>query len=236
MNAGPLPPGHWVNGPEGGGRAVGEACHILDLFAYLTGAPACEVTATAIRSSVADCSGDENFVATLRYGDGSVCTLLYTALGARDFPKEAMEIYADGRVVTLDDYRALEIHGGKGGGLRTTRSRTRGAGRRGTGSVPRVRDRERPGAHDGGRDGRGVGAELRDPGPDRARTGRGTRDGRFAEGARSRMSAAFDDKREAIEQWTQDRSDSRARKGWKSGPKRSTNGWMQTGPATTAPG
>jgi hypothetical protein len=30
-----------------------------------------------------------------------------------------MEIYADGRVVTLDDYRALEIHGGKGGGLRT---------------------------------------------------------------------------------------------------------------------
>ena len=120
MNAGPLPPGHWVNGPEGGGRAVGEACHILDLFAYLTGAPACEVTATAIRSSAADCSGDENFVATLRYGDGSVCTLLYTALGARDFPKEAMEIYADGRVVTLDDYRALEIHGGKGGGLRTT--------------------------------------------------------------------------------------------------------------------
>ncbi len=59
-------------------------------------------------------------MATLRYGDGSVCTLLYTALGARDFPKEAMEIYADGRVVTLDDYRALEIHGGKGGGLRTT--------------------------------------------------------------------------------------------------------------------
>jgi predicted dehydrogenase/threonine dehydrogenase-like Zn-dependent dehydrogenase len=119
MNAGPLPPDHWVNGPEGGGRAVGEACHILDLFAYLTGAPAAEVTATAMRSSAADCSGDENFVATLRYGDGSVCTLLYTALGAREFPKEAMEIYADGRVVTLDDYRALEIHGGKGAGMRT---------------------------------------------------------------------------------------------------------------------
>ena len=119
MNAGPLPPDHWVNGPEGGGRIVGEACHILDLFAYLIGAPVADVTATAIRSSAADCSGDENFVATLRYGDGSVCTLLYTALGARDFPKEAMEIYADGTVVTLDDYRALEVHGGKGAGMRT---------------------------------------------------------------------------------------------------------------------
>jgi predicted dehydrogenase/threonine dehydrogenase-like Zn-dependent dehydrogenase len=119
MNAGQLPPGHWVHGPEGGGRAVGEACHILDLFAYLVGAPCVEVNATAIRSSAADCRGDENFVATLRYGDGSVGTLLYTALGAREFPKEAMEIYADGKVVTLDDYHALEIHGAKIPGLRT---------------------------------------------------------------------------------------------------------------------
>lgn len=119
MNAGALPPGHWVHGPEGGGRAVGEACHILDLFAFLIGAPCVEVSATAIRSSTADCRGDENFVATLRYQDGSVCTLLYTALGAREFPKEAMEIYTDGKVVTLDDYRALEIHGAKTPGLRT---------------------------------------------------------------------------------------------------------------------
>jgi predicted dehydrogenase/threonine dehydrogenase-like Zn-dependent dehydrogenase len=120
MNAGPLPPNHWVNGPEGGGRAVGEACHILDLFRYLTGAPAEEVTATAVRSHTALYRADENFVATVRYRDGSVCTLLYTALGARDFPKEAMEIYVDGKVVTLEDYRSLEIYGAKGAGMRTT--------------------------------------------------------------------------------------------------------------------
>ncbi|MBI2115532.1 MAG: bi-domain-containing oxidoreductase [candidate division NC10 bacterium] len=120
MNAGPLPPDHWVNGPEGGGRAVGEACHILDLFRSLTGSPAEGVTATPIRPQSAACRADENFVATLRYRDGSVCTLMYTALGARDFPKEAMEIYADGKVLALDDYRSLEIHGGKGAGLRTS--------------------------------------------------------------------------------------------------------------------
>jgi predicted dehydrogenase/threonine dehydrogenase-like Zn-dependent dehydrogenase len=119
MNAGPLPAGHWVNGPEGGGRIVGEACHILDLFAFLTGAPLESATATGIRSPRPGCRDEENFVATLRYRDGSVCTLLYTALGTRDFPKEAMEIYVDGKVVTLDDYRALELHGGKGAGVRT---------------------------------------------------------------------------------------------------------------------
>jgi predicted dehydrogenase len=78
------------------------------------------VTATAIRPRSAACRAEENFVATLRYRDGSVCTLVYTALGARDFPKEAMEIYVDGTVLTLNDYRSLEIHGGKGAGLRTT--------------------------------------------------------------------------------------------------------------------
>jgi len=31
-----------------------------------------------------------------------------------------MEVYADGRVLVVNDYRSLEIYGGKGPGLRTT--------------------------------------------------------------------------------------------------------------------
>jgi predicted dehydrogenase/threonine dehydrogenase-like Zn-dependent dehydrogenase len=120
MNAGPLPPGHWVNSPEGGGRAVGEGCHVLDLFRFLSGVPAEGVTATAIRAHSPLYRADENFVATVQFRDGSVCTLLYTALGSRDFPKEAMEVYADGTVLVLDDYRSLEVYGLKGTGLRTT--------------------------------------------------------------------------------------------------------------------
>ena len=119
MNAGSLPPGHWVNGPEGGGRAVGEACHILDLFGFLTGAPAERLTATAIHPTSPVCRGDENFAATVRYRDGSVCSLLYTALGAREFPKEEAEIYVDGKTLVVDDYRALEIHGGTEAGVRS---------------------------------------------------------------------------------------------------------------------
>lgn len=119
MNAGPLPPEHWVHGPEGGGRAVGEACHILDLFGYLTGTRAEAVTATAIRPRSRACFAEDNFVATLRYRDGSVGTLLYTALGARDFPKEEMEIYADGKVLAVDEYRSLEIYGAKDSGVQT---------------------------------------------------------------------------------------------------------------------
>ena len=120
MNAGSLPAGHWVNGPEGGGRAVGEGCHILDLFRFLTGVPALGLSATAVRGASGAFLPDENFVATLRYSDGSVCSLLYTPLGAREFPKEAMEIYVDGKVLVLNDYRSLEVYGSKTQGLRTT--------------------------------------------------------------------------------------------------------------------
>ena len=38
MNAGYIAPDHWVHGAEGGGRNIGEACHIYDLFGALTGA------------------------------------------------------------------------------------------------------------------------------------------------------------------------------------------------------
>jgi hypothetical protein len=40
-----------------------------------------------------------------------VATLLYTALGASDLPKESVEVYADGKILVIDDYRALRVYG-----------------------------------------------------------------------------------------------------------------------------
>ena len=39
LNAGYIPLAHWVHGPEGGGRNIGEACHMYDCFAFLADAP-----------------------------------------------------------------------------------------------------------------------------------------------------------------------------------------------------
>jgi len=117
MNAGPLPPDHWVHGPEGGGRIIGEACHIFDLFRFLTGARAGEISAHAIHPRTAAARARENFTATIRFTDGSVCTLLYSALGAQDIPKEYAEVYADGAAYVLDDYRTLTVHGRRAPGI-----------------------------------------------------------------------------------------------------------------------
>jgi predicted dehydrogenase len=112
MNAGYIPLDHWVHGAEGGGRNIGEACHVYDVFDSLTGAAVDRVTAASITPSHRLAAND-NFSATVSYEDGSICTLVYTALGAKEHPKERMEVYADGRVLTLDDYRSLIWSGRK---------------------------------------------------------------------------------------------------------------------------
>ena len=111
MNAGYLPPDHWTQTEEGGGRIIGEACHIFDLFQYLIDAPVVEVSATAINPQSEHVLAGDNVSMTLRYADGSVATLLYTALGSPDFGKEYMELYVDGKVLVLDDYKTMKVHG-----------------------------------------------------------------------------------------------------------------------------
>ncbi|MBL8470186.1 MAG: bi-domain-containing oxidoreductase [Rhodocyclaceae bacterium] len=112
MNAGYIPAEHWVHGPEGGGRNIGEACHVYDAFNFLTGGAAVEqVDAQAIGAGADPWRRNDNFVATMRYSDGSLCTLTYTALGSKSYAKEKLEIFADGKVVVMDDYKSVSVHG-----------------------------------------------------------------------------------------------------------------------------
>lgn len=111
MNAGFVPASHWVHGPEGGGRNVGEACHVYDLFRFLLDAAPSSVTATPLHPRNGSYRADDNFVATLGFADGSVAVLTYTALGAPEHPKERLTVHSDGRTAVLDDYRALDLGG-----------------------------------------------------------------------------------------------------------------------------
>lgn len=112
VNAGYLAQTHWTQTEEGGGRTIGEASHMFDLFQFLVSpAQAVEVSSTSIGSQAGHLSNTDNVVTTVRYDDGSVATLLYTALGTKSFSKEYVEIYADGKVLVIDDFHSLEIHG-----------------------------------------------------------------------------------------------------------------------------
>ncbi|MGH8729738.1 MAG: bi-domain-containing oxidoreductase, partial [Burkholderiales bacterium] len=114
MNAGYIPREHWVHGEEGAGRNIGEACHIYDLFVFLAGDKVAKVSAASITPPSAQWARNDNFVATVSFKDGSICTLTYTALGDKSYPKERMEIFTDGKVLSLDDYKSLTALGSKG--------------------------------------------------------------------------------------------------------------------------
>jgi len=117
MNAEYIPKEHWVHQEEGGGRNIGEACHIYDLFTYLTNSKVTQINGQSISPRREPYHINDNFVATMQFEDGSLATLTYTALGSKDYPKEHMEIYAGGKVFTCEDYKKVSLYGVKERGI-----------------------------------------------------------------------------------------------------------------------
>lgn len=111
MNAGFIPKDHWVQTRIGAGRIIGEACHIFDLFYFLTDARPIAVSVEAIRPKNDDLFPTDNFSAQVNFSDGSVCTLLYTALGNPGLGKERMEVYFDSKTIVMDDYKTIQGFG-----------------------------------------------------------------------------------------------------------------------------
>jgi predicted dehydrogenase len=114
VNAGYLPPDHWVHDPEqGGSRILGEVCHFVDFLMFLAGSSPVEVQASSLAHS-GQYSG-ENVVVSVRFANGSLGTIDYLASGDKSFSKERVEVFGGGAVGVLEDFRLLELvrHGKK---------------------------------------------------------------------------------------------------------------------------
>jgi predicted dehydrogenase/threonine dehydrogenase-like Zn-dependent dehydrogenase len=110
VNAGSLPPEHWLlDSVEGGGRLLGEGVHFFDLGAE----------PTRVRSVSSPARARDEAVVALEFADGSLGTLVYTGSGAPEAGKERVEVFAGGAAFILDDYRTLEVFGLDKPGLRT---------------------------------------------------------------------------------------------------------------------
>jgi predicted dehydrogenase len=110
VNAGFVPREHWTQDPGvGGGRIIGEACHMVDALQFLTGAAPVEVLTRSIRASGGQFTGDDNVSMTVSFSDGSLGTIVYTALGSKAFSRERIEVFGGGVVGLVDDFRRLEV-------------------------------------------------------------------------------------------------------------------------------
>lgn len=107
VNAGRLQHGSWYlqQGTEGS-RFAGEGGHFIDTASWLLGADPVSVYATAP-------AGNDDLQVVLRYPDGSTATISYVTTGPAGYPKETLDLIADGRVLRLDDFVRASVHGGR---------------------------------------------------------------------------------------------------------------------------
>jgi len=112
VNARALPADHWTLDPkQGGGRIIGEGCHWIDLMVSLAGARVESVTAKMIGRPPAAGSPEDTMSLTMSFEDGSLGTVHYFPNGDKRFPKERLEVFSEGRILVLDNFRTLRGFG-----------------------------------------------------------------------------------------------------------------------------
>ncbi len=111
-NAGAIPASHWTQDPVvGGGRIRGEACHFIDLLHFLAGGSPIVQVAALKHGPDGPGNHRDTVSITLRMADGSLGQINYFANGASSYPKEHLEVFSEGRVLRLDNFRRLEVYG-----------------------------------------------------------------------------------------------------------------------------
>ncbi|TXS52055.1 bi-domain-containing oxidoreductase [Streptomyces sp. t39] len=107
VNAGGLAHGSWyLQQNTEGSRFAGEGGHFIDTASWLLDADPVSVYALTT-------PGNEDLQVVLGYPDGSTATISYVTTGAPGFPKETLDLVADGRVLRLDDFVRASVYGRK---------------------------------------------------------------------------------------------------------------------------
>jgi predicted dehydrogenase len=125
VNAGMLPPDHWLRDPmQGGGRLRGEGVHFFDFVRWLVGREFQALTALSTRRG--DGNDPDDATVSIGFADGSVATVVYCGSGAAGLGKERVELFGGGQAIVLHDFKRLDFHGVPGRSSQATRQVEKG--------------------------------------------------------------------------------------------------------------
>ena len=111
VNAGFVPPDHWVHAEEqGGGRIIGEICHFVDFIQFLTGANPTRVFAERISGNNQTAVNNDNIAINLKFADGSVGNIVYSASGDKASSRERIETFCEGKTIVSTDFKKTYCH------------------------------------------------------------------------------------------------------------------------------
>ena len=110
INAGFVPKEHWVHSEEeGGSRVVGEICHFVDMFQFLTGSEPYKIYAERVSGNNSSIVNSDNATIMIKFKDGSVGNIIYTGSGDKAFSREYIEIFCEGKTITLKDFKETDL-------------------------------------------------------------------------------------------------------------------------------
>ena len=112
VNAGFVPASRWIQDPAlSGGRIIHECCHFFDLFDFLLNQSDPEVHVQTAGVNGSTTVARDNVSVTLKYPDGSIASLIYTALGGKSMDRERMEVFGQGTSMVIEDFKELKTFG-----------------------------------------------------------------------------------------------------------------------------
>jgi len=105
----------------GGGRIIGEACHLIDLITFLTGSLVESVVCNAFGTDFEE--NTDNASILLRYRNGSQGVINYFSNGSKAYSKERVEVYSQNRTMVIDNFRQSKYYGFKGSGMKKSQDK-----------------------------------------------------------------------------------------------------------------
>ena len=113
VNSGFISKDHWTQDIKvGGGRILGEACHFIDLVSDVANSKISSVSANALGNSFDKMS--DNVMIAIKFENGSQASVNYLSNGSKSYSKERMEVFSEGKILVLDNFRRLDGYGFKG--------------------------------------------------------------------------------------------------------------------------
>lgn len=106
VNAGDIPADHWTQDANvGGGRIIGEACHMVDVVQSLDGSGIESLHVTFANIPSHPCG--DNALITMRMRSGAIANIVYTSAGSKKYSKEQLRVFSAGNVYEMNNYVGL---------------------------------------------------------------------------------------------------------------------------------
>ncbi|MBF0553704.1 MAG: bi-domain-containing oxidoreductase [Nitrospirae bacterium] len=111
INAGFVPNTHWVHAEEeGGSRIIGEVGHFIDFMQVLTGCDPVKTYAERISANNQTSLNSDNTVITLKFEDGSIGNIIYSASGNRAYSREQIEVFWERKTIVCTDFKTTYFY------------------------------------------------------------------------------------------------------------------------------